>query len=307
MAGGLTQLFQETIIEQRAMLGERSHRRELSMSLLPNKVHTVIGVSRGGKSTLVYQHLAELAHADGPESIVAVDFFDERLVALAAADLGAILEAAEALNPNKAKAKRHYFFDEIQEIEGWEPFVSRVLRRKEGYVFVSGSSAKMLSAEIATQLRGRAVTWELFPFSFREFCTARGADHGGSSVESRVQMEQLLEHYLQCGGFPEVLEAESKERHLIHQSYFRTILARDVIERIDAASPQAVVELGRRLFHQTGCLVTQNRLPITSTPSLMPIFYSWSNCTTLQHSVEQSTPRRSMQLIMAWQDLQTVR
>ncbi len=99
----------------------------------------------------------------------------------------------------------HCFFDEIQAAPGWEPFVDRLLRTERCQVHLTGSSAQLLSREIATQMRGRALSWEIFPFSFREYLDYRGIDGAGDlSTKRRLTIVKAFDEYWERGGFPEV-------------------------------------------------------------------------------------------------------
>ena len=104
------------------------------------------------------------------ENILYLNFFDDRLHGIGPDTLGLVSETYFSMYPEKKNAEKvYFFFDEIQMVAGWEPFVDRLMRTKSCEVYLSGSSARMLSKEIATQMRGRALSWELFPFSFGEY------------------------------------------------------------------------------------------------------------------------------------------
>ncbi len=114
------------------------------------------------------------------QNILYLNFFDDRLHALQHEGLGVILEAYFSMYPEKKNTETIFcFFDEIQVVPGWEPFVDHLMRTEKCEVYLTGSSAQMLAKEIATQMRGRALPWELFPFSFREFLDYKGLDGSG--------------------------------------------------------------------------------------------------------------------------------
>ncbi len=141
---------------------------------------------------MLFQLMHQLLTRGVPrQDILYINFFDDRLHSLPQAGLHAILEAYFALYPDKRHTDRLYcFFDEIQAIPNWEPFVERLLRTENCSIYITGSSAQLLSREIATQMRGRALSWELFPFSFREFLDYQDIAHQGpltSRQELRIQ------------------------------------------------------------------------------------------------------------------------
>ena len=237
--------------------------RHLPLEPVRGKAAVCIGVRRSGKSTYLFQVIAGLLARGVPrQNILYVNFFDDRLHGLRPETLGVILEAYYALYPEKKQTETVYcFFDEIQAAPGWEPFVDRLLRTEQCEVYLTGSSARMLSKEIATQMRGRALAWELFPFSFQEFLAARGLESAGAlSTKRRLLIQKAFEDYWVIGGFPEVTTLSRLLRIKIHQEYFHTILFRDLVERHDVAHPKAVTDLAHWLVDNTASLYSINRL-----------------------------------------------
>lgn len=237
--------------------------RRLKVRAVPGKATVLIGVRRCGKSTYAFQQVERLLGEGVPrESILFLNLFDDRLAGLQHEGLGLVTEAYFSLYPEKkGKETVHCFFDEIQAVPGWEPFVDRLMRTEKCRVTLTGSSARMLSKEIATQMRGRALSWELFPFSYREFLDAKGLDASGPlSTRRRLLVQKAFEEYEEKGGFPEVLGLDKSLRVKTHQEYFHAILYRDLVERHDIAHPKAVSDLARWLVDHTGSLYTGNSL-----------------------------------------------
>lgn len=115
--------------------------------------------------------------------------------------------------------------------------------------------------EIATQMRGRAMSWELFPFSFREFLGGKGIDSEGAlSTKKRLLIQKAFEEYWVSGGFPEIIGLDENLRTKTHQEYFLAVLFRDLVERHDISHPKAVSDLAHRLVDNTGSLYSVNRL-----------------------------------------------
>lgn len=151
--------------------------REAETTVLEGKARAVIGMRRAGNATFLYQCLAaRLAEGVARERLVYFNFEDERLGDLEAADLGVILDEYYRSYPEFRRRERvTWCFDEIQVIAGWEKFVRRMMDSENVEVMLSGSSARMLSREVATTMRGRALETIITPFSFREFARSRGA------------------------------------------------------------------------------------------------------------------------------------
>lgn len=237
--------------------------RRLSISPVPGKATVCIGVRRAGKSTYLYQQIQRLQDLGvARENILYLNFFDDRLHDLRHTGPGIILEAYFALYPEKQNTETVYcFFDEIQVVPGWEPFVDRLIRTEKCEVWITGSSAHMLSKEIATQMRGRALSWEMFPFSFLEFLDSRGIDGTGTlSTKKRLLVQKAFDDYWETGGFPEVAALEPRLRVRTHQEYFNSVLYRDLVERHDVAHPRAAADLAHRLVDSAGSLYSLNRL-----------------------------------------------
>jgi predicted AAA+ superfamily ATPase len=237
--------------------------RRLRVETVPNKATVCIGVRRGGKSTYLYQVMDRLlSEGVARENILYLNFFDDRLHNLHREGLGLITEAYYSLYPEKKNTETVYcFFDEIQAVEGWEPFVDRLMRTERCEVYLTGSSAHMLSKEIATQMRGRALSWELFPFSFKEFLDFKGIDSTGPfSTKKRLTVQKAFDEYWKTGGFPEVAGLDPHLRVKIHQEYFQAVMFRDLIERHDISHPKAVTDLAHRLIDNTASFYSINSL-----------------------------------------------
>ena len=237
--------------------------RHLALKPIKGKASVCIGVRRCGKSTYLQQIIQKLLYGGvSPQNILYLNFFDDRLHSLRHDNLSIILDAYYSLFPEKKNREKVYcFFDEIQAVTGWEPFIDRLMRTENCQVYLTGSSAHMLSTEIATQMRGRALSWELFPFSFREFLTAGNIDFSGSlSTKKQLLIRKAFEEFWFTGGFPEVFQLDKNLRIKIHQEYFQAILFRDLVERHDISHPKALADLAYWLVDNTASLYSINKL-----------------------------------------------
>jgi predicted AAA+ superfamily ATPase len=237
--------------------------RRHTVQVVGGKATVCIGVRRSGKSFFMCQLIRKLLDSGiSKQNILYLNFFDDRLHGLGQQKLNMILEAYYSLYPDKKGDEKIYcFFDEIQVVSGWEPFIDRLMRTEKCQVYITGSSARMLSKEIATQMRGRALSWEIFPFSFQEFLDYKGIKLNKTlSTKNRLQVQKAFEEYWQTGGFPEVVGLEKNMRIKTHQEYFNTVLFRDLIERHDISHPKAVADLAHRLVDNTASLYSVNNL-----------------------------------------------
>ena len=259
----MIEIIKEIILDFHASEINPGTLRHLEMRSISGKATTCIGVRRGGKSTCMLQQVQKLMDSGiSIENIFYINFFDDRLHPLQQQGPAIVLEAYYALFPEKKNTETVYcFFDEIQIIPGWEAFADRLLRTEKCEVFITGSSAQMLSKEIATQMRGRSLTWELFPFSFAEYLDHKGITYSNSLTgKKKALLQNAFEKYWETGGFPEVANLDKSLRIKIHQEYFNTILFRDLIERHNISHPKAITDLAYWFIDNTSSLYSINRL-----------------------------------------------
>jgi predicted AAA+ superfamily ATPase len=196
----------------------------------PRKALTITGPRRAGKTFFFYQIMHDLEKAIGRERILFINFEDDRILPLSVKDLDALLEAYFELYPENKDRRIGLFFDEIQNVPGWEAFVRRVLDKENAWIYITGSSAKLLGRELSTALRGRTLS---YPLSFREVLRFRGvaAEPGFEHGRDRFAVKKLLGEFLVHGGFPEIVLAPENLRAKILQEYFDLMIYRDLVER----------------------------------------------------------------------------
>jgi len=242
-------------------------RRDALAPLLDGKARAVIGMRRAGKTSFLYQCLADrLAGGVGRERLVYFNFEDERLGGLVAEDLGVVLEEYYRAFPAFRRAERvTWCLDEIQVVPGWERFVRRVLDEENVELFLSGSSARMLSREVATSMRGRALETVITPFSFREFARDRGVEWEADrrlvgAAETSAWLARFDE-YVEIGGFPESGRmASGRERVALLQGYVDSVLFRDIVERHGIANVVALRAFVRQLLRQAATLFSVSKV-----------------------------------------------
>jgi hypothetical protein len=237
--------------------------RRYAITAFPGKATICIGVRRCGKSTLMHQLITAIVNSGvSRKNIAYINFFDDRLHALPAKGPGGIVDAYYSLYPEKRGAEKvYFFFDELQLIPTWELFIDRLMRTENCEVYITGSSSAMLSREIATQMRGRSLSWEIFPFSFTEYLDAVNIEHTMPlTSRTRAFIQKAFENYWKSGAFPEVIGCSDALRHKIHQEYFDTILFRDIVERHDISHPRALRDLAYKLIDSAGSFFSINSL-----------------------------------------------
>ena len=243
------EMLKRIILEKPIRRG--SFRREGSLPNV-NRIYAIIGPRRAGKTYFLFQLIDNLKAEGIDESrILYLNFEDERLSNVQTEDLDRILEAYFTLYPENKKEKVYLMFDEIQNAPGWQKFVRRIHDKENAGIYLTGSSAKLLSKEIATELRGRAFTHTILPFSFREFLSAKGIELKKTSAygSERFVIKKQSEEFVQKGGFPETIGKDDYLRCSILQDYFETVLFRDIIERHGLGNPDIVKDLFRILVN----------------------------------------------------------
>jgi len=243
----------------------RLTRREARLPAVPGKVHAVIGMRRTGKTTFLLQLLAERRASVPPERALFMSFDDDRLAGVELEQLGLLLEEYYRRFPElRGREKVHWFLDEIQLVPGWERFVRRAIDSEHVEIVVSGSSARMLSREVHTSLRGRGMETVIGPFSFREFLRHRGEEPGKEPARwtsaERSFVEKRFREYLVEGGFPEAQGLVPALRVELLQGYVDTVLFRDVVERYGVSQVAALRWLTRQCLRNPAGLLSVHRL-----------------------------------------------
>ena len=212
------------------------------------QAQVVIGVRRSGKSTLCYNALIRKR-----VKFAYVNFDDERLINLTATDLNDVLEVLYKINGDF----NYLFIDEIQNIPEWYLFVNRLLRRQI-HVIITGSNAKLLSGELATHLTGRHHTINLYPFSFSEYCEAKGIDTMSMSTMAVARRRAVFDDYMRKGGFPELSRVRNERDYI--DELVRNILQRDIEQRFKVKHVTSFEEMSQHLLNIAPAIVVDKKM-----------------------------------------------
>lgn len=230
-------------------------RRDIRLPKISGKAFAVIGIRRGGKTSFLAQCRQDrLASGFAPESQLLISLEDERLIGLTVNDLGWLIEEHTRRFPGLRGVT--LYLDEVQTVPGWEGLVRRLMDSGGIEIFVSGSSAKLLSREVATSLRGRAMEVLVHPFSFRESLRHAGSEPNRPidrmKAADRVALDTQLRRYLAEGGFPEAKGVALRDRSALLRGYVDVVVLRDVIERHAVSHPLALRWIQRQLLANPG-------------------------------------------------------
>ena len=226
------------------------HRPEEDLINLNSKLaQVVIGVRRSGKSTLCFNALRKAG-----VHYAYANFDDERLEELETKDLDNVLQTLY-----KIYGKFDYLFlDEIQNIDGWPLFVNRLLRQRI-HIIITGSNAKLLSTELATHLTGRHHKIELFPFSFKDWCSIKDVEYTRLTTKNKGLLSKAYEEYFRQGGFPELISGEENPKEYI-STLIDNIISHDIKKRYKIRNIDALKRLAHHILNETPTLIVKDTL-----------------------------------------------
>lgn len=209
---------------------------------------SLIGARRSGKTYILYEIMKTLLKQGiKKEQILFINFEDERLD-LNREKLDLIIQAYTELFPELALKDCYFFFDEIQNVNGWEKFVRRIYDTKSRHIFITGSNSKLLSTEIATELRGRTISYTIYPLSLSEYLDFNKVNKKLYSQHNKSRVIHYTQKYLRAGGFPETVFLDDAIRIKILQQYFNVMIFRDIIERYKVANSEILKFFIKKVF-----------------------------------------------------------
>ena len=233
------EILQQIMVDQRETFNQQRYliQRDVDLKhfIASNQIVVISGVRRCGKSSLLYLIKEEMSLS---ESKYCYFNFDDERIHLETA----LLDQIYNLHIELFEEEPVLFFDEIQNVSGWERFLNR-LYEKGLKIFVTGSNARLLSSEIATSLTGRNKVLALYPFSFSEYLRylKRNVSLKHSTSKQKALLQKDLNGYMEIGGFPLVIKDSDLE---ILNAYYQDILYRDIISRFRLSQVHELKELG---------------------------------------------------------------
>lgn len=227
-----------------------------------NIIYAITGVRRCGKTYRMYQLMDDLVTRGVPrERILHLTFDDERLEPMEDSVATNVFDTYLRLVP-EARQGCYLLLDEIQEAPNWIRFVRRVSEQYPVTIVLTGSSSKLLSRDIPSQLRGRSLAVDMWPLSFREYCDFHRIDrtsHGGVFPSRTGQgLREALDAYLDEGGFPAVQGMDKTLRMQLLQAYQAEVVTKDVVERFETTSLRVAGRFARSAVRATGLTFSVN-------------------------------------------------
>ncbi len=239
----------------------RDQTPEIMKALKYDKIITLTGVRRSGKSYILRQLAKNLISKGVPrEDILIVNFEEPHF---SDADLNILLKIYEAyMEIIKPAGKPYIFLDEIQEVKKWERFVRTLNETKEAHVVITGSSSKLMSEELASILTGRQMTYEIFPLSFLEYLRFMNINikEEKDIYLNASKIKRAIYDYIENGGFPEIFfikENDLKRKILL--DYYDTIINRDIIHRYRVREIEKLRNLAKYYLTNISTLITYRK------------------------------------------------
>src|SRR3989338_6395217 len=213
-----------------------------------NKIIVLNGFRRVGKTYILYGLAHELLKSNSREEVVHINFEDER-IPLKTEFLSSLLPTADEIFNKKIK---YLFLDELHNIPNWSKWLRRTYDNQNMRIFVSGSSSRMSEEEIPTELRGRFLEIKILPLSFKEFLKFKKLSFDFKLLDYSEKEKPLilkaLTEYLTYGGMPEIVLVDENKKFELAQSYYATVIKRDITERYNVKNEESLKALLKLLL-----------------------------------------------------------
>ncbi len=199
-----------------------------------NVIKVIIGMRRSGKTYTLYQQINRLLdEAVEKERILFIDFEDDRLLPITMEKMGALIDEFYSIYPENHQRKCYLFLDEVQAVENWHKVIRRIFKSKKIELTITGSSAKLLSTEINTTLRGRSLATEILPYSFSEYRLCHQLSEPKAPFSRQMYDTSIkdMKDFFQKGGFPAIQNMQLHDWRETLQGYVDTVILKDIIER----------------------------------------------------------------------------
>ncbi len=227
-----------------------------------NIIKVAVGMRRSGKTYFLFQTACELlSEGISLDRILYINFEDDRILPIDHKTMGKMVDTWYTLHPENHSQPCYLFLDGVQNVEGWPVVLRRLLDTKQLQIYATGSSAKLLSKEIATSLRGRSLAIEIQPYNFAEYLEA----HHLAWPEKPLGKKALdlgrgyLLDYFRIGGFPAIQSLPINEQLKTLQNYVETVVFRNVVERHQISNIALLKYFIQSLLKNVGSLFSINK------------------------------------------------
>src|SRR3989344_3380488 len=257
--------------------------REVKVDVNTDFIITITGPRRAGKTYFCFQLISQLLEKGiSKDNLLYINFEDNKLLGAESKDLDQLLETFFELSQINKKQKIYLFFDEIQTVKNWDSWTRTINdTRKDIQVILTGSSSKLLSKEISTKLRGRVLNYEIFPLSFKEILNWKNVKYDLENVsysKGRIELKKLFSLFVVNGGYPALI-SQNLQKESILQSYYESMIFKDIIERYRVEDVNKLKALANLLFESVSKEMSYNKLA----NKLNSIGFKISKNTVIEH------------------------
>lgn len=217
----------------------------------PRKILVITGFRRCGKTYLALDEIKRLLESKSRKKVIYINFEDERIPR----ETRFLSDMIPTIKEELSEEPEYLFLDEIQDMPDWSRWLRRTYDSYDMQIIVTGSSSKVSSREIPTELRGRCLEIRVYPLSFKEYLSFKGIQidvkAARYSENERAKTARALDDYLYYGGMPEVVLAPEEKKIEILQQYYNTVVSKDISERFRVRNDEALRALLRLLINST--------------------------------------------------------
>lgn len=236
--------------------------RNIEFSLEKNFINDIVGPRRSGKTYLMYLTIKKILKKTDKKATIYINFENRKLLPLRESYFNDIIEFIYAEKLIDKYKIVYLFLDEVQRIDKWEQYVRSIYDefKDKIKIFVSGSSANLLSKEYSKLLTGRHLTTHVTPLSFKEFLNFNNITIPSKNITEKEEaiIKKKLKEYIKTGGFPDVVLGREKDD--IISQLFTDIVTRDVLSRIDVRKEDIVEEFSYYLASNVSNLLSFNKM-----------------------------------------------
>ncbi len=225
---------------------------------------TITGPRRAGKTYFCFELINQLlTKGISNQNILYINFEDNKLLGAESKDLDKLLETFFELFQINKKQKIYLFFDEIQTVKNWDSWVRTINdTRKDIQIVLTGSSSKLLSKEISTKLRGRVLNYEIFPLSFKEILNWKNIKYNLKTIsysKDKTEIKKLFSLFILNGGYPAIISQNLQKENIL-QSYYDSMIFKDIIERYKIEDVNKLKALANLLFESVSKEMSYSKL-----------------------------------------------
>jgi predicted AAA+ superfamily ATPase len=243
----------------------RHYNEELYAAANSKPIKIITGFRRSGKSFLVQMVAKALMENKivALNNVLYLNFEDYRLEEIKTIkNLDDIVQMF--LHELSGSGKKLLIFDEIQNIPQWDKLIRTLYEKeREIEIFLTGSNSELLSSEIGSHLAGRFVSFEILPFTFKEFLAYQKIQvlNEREFYQQSIEIKKLFNQYVKFGGLPEIFTIHNERtKYSYLQGILSKVILDDIVQRFNVRQPLLIEKIIHYLHLMVGNMVTSTRI-----------------------------------------------